>query len=116
MSDRTFAAVMPVANVGALLRDADQPNRSQSWPAEAFGAALDDAASTSAALRAKPRDRAVERRRIELSVPVLSEGRERGDLPLDAGGREPSVAGLEAPDDPAAEVAVEVAALRSWNS
>src|SRR3954470_4525901 len=101
---------MPVAKVGALLREIDQPNRSQSWPAEARGAALADAASTSAALRTKPRDRAVERRRIELSVPVLSEGRERGDLPLYARGREASVAGLKAPDEPAAEVAVEVAA------
>jgi hypothetical protein len=27
---RTFAAVMPVANVGALLREADQPKRVQS--------------------------------------------------------------------------------------
>src|SRR6266516_1788208 len=104
---------MPVANVGALLRDADQPNRSQSWPAEARGAAPADTASTSAALKAKPRDRAGERRRLELSVPVLSEGRERGDLPLDAGRREPSVAGLEAPDRAAAVVAVEIAALRA---
>jgi hypothetical protein len=68
----TFAAVMPVENVGALLRTAFHPKRVQSFPEDA---ACDDpalAATASSAL-AKPIQRTVERRRIELTVPVFSE-------------------------------------------
>src|SRR5713226_8237809 len=101
---------MPVENVGALLRTAFHPNRVQSFPDDA---ACDDpvlAAIASTAL-AKPIERAVERRRIELTVPVFSERGEVADRACDRGRRQAPVTRLEAPNRPAAVVAVEVAPL-----
>src|SRR5262245_48369977 len=87
----TLPAVMPVANGGALERDADQPKRGQSWPTGASGAAAADAASTTAALSAQPIQLAAEGRRIELTIAVLAEGREVRDPALDPWSGQPPV-------------------------
>src|SRR3954453_6638237 len=102
---------MPVENGGALDRAASQPKRVQSWPGVAAGAPPAQAATARIAL-AKPIQRAVERGRIELTVPVFSERGEIVDAPCDRGRREPPVSRLEAPDRAAAVVPVVVPPAR----
>src|SRR6266446_309374 len=106
---------MPDENVGALDRAASQPKRVQSWPGDAAREAPAHAATATTAL-AKPIERTVERRPIELTVPVFSKRGEIADAASDRGRREPPVTRLEAPDRAAAVVAVVVPPLRRGHS
>src|SRR5260370_40538300 len=101
---------MHVKNVGLLIGTAFHPTRVQSFPDDAARDEPAHAATASTAL-AKPIQRTVERRRIELTVPVFSERGEDADLAFNRGRRQASIARLEAPDRPTAVVAVEVASL-----
>src|SRR5260370_5013886 len=106
---------MHVKNVGLLIGTAFHPTRVQCFPDDAARDEPARAATATTAL-AKPIQRTVERRRIELTVPVFSERGEIADAACGRGRREPPAARLEAPDRSAAVVAVVVPPLRRGHS